>query len=68
VDGQPTGTASHLNELADGAYFSKDEIWDSDKSASGEFYYNTEHEDWDTDDEVEEAAADDMIKVIEGDW
>jgi len=41
---------------------------DLGKTASGEFYYNTEHEDWDTDDEVEEAAADDMIKVIEGDW
>jgi len=37
--------------------------------SSYKFYYNTEHEDYDTDDEVEEAnVADDMIKVIEGDW
>jgi len=69
VDGQPTCTASRLSELANGAYFSEDETWDLDKSASDGFYYNTEHEDCDTDDEVEEAnAADDMTKVIEGDW
>ena len=42
---------------------------DSDSSNEG-FAGDVEDETgWDTDDEVEEAnAADDMIKVIEGDW
>jgi hypothetical protein len=69
VDGQPTGSASCLSGLVGRAYFSEDEIWDSDKSVSDGFYCNTWDEGWDTDDEVEEAnAADDMVKIIEGDW
>lgn len=42
---------------------------DSDTSNGELNYYHDEGYDWDTDDEVEEAnAADDMIKIIEGDW
>jgi hypothetical protein len=36
VEGQPTGTAGRVSEVADGAYFSEDEIWDSDGSAGDE--------------------------------
>jgi hypothetical protein len=44
------------------------EIWGSDDSTSEGFYYNGD-EHWGTDDEAEEAnAADNIIKVIEGDW
>ncbi|RYP07906.1 hypothetical protein DL765_008976 [Monosporascus sp. GIB2] len=41
----------------------------SDTSDGELDHYLDEGHDWDTDDEVEEAnAADDMIKIIEGDW
>jgi len=69
LKGQPTGTTSRVSEVENEAYFSEDEICYSDGSAGDEFCYNSEHEDWDTDDEAEEAnAADDMIKILEGDW
>jgi len=46
---------------------SKDEFWMSDDSPEEASYDGKD--DWDTDDDVEEAnAADDMIKMIEGDW
>lgn len=42
---------------------------DSDTSSEGLACYFEGELGWDTDDEVEEAnAADDMIKIIEGDW
>jgi hypothetical protein len=43
---------------------------DSDTSSEGGTCYSEGEFGWtDTDDEVEEAnAADDMIKIIEGDW
>ena len=68
MNGQSTSTPNRLIELLDGAYSSEDEIWDSDESAD-ELFYNNEYEERDTDDEAEEAnAADDIIKIIEGDW
>ncbi|CZS92402.1 uncharacterized protein RAG0_02844 [Rhynchosporium agropyri] len=42
---------------------------DSDSSGDGTTHYFDEKLQYDTDDEVEEAnAADDMLKIIEGDW
>ena len=46
--------------------FSEDELRLSENSDEGLDY---DKNDWDTDDEVEEANAnDDMMKMIEGDW
>jgi hypothetical protein len=48
-------------------YYSEDEFEMSDNSCAEGFYY--EGDDWNTDDEVEEANAnDDITKMIEGDW
>jgi hypothetical protein len=69
VGGEPADTVNHFTELSDTpseriAYFSEDEIWDSDKS-SEKFCYMAKGDDRDADDEVEEAnAADDGMKVI----
>jgi hypothetical protein len=44
------------------------EIWGSDDSASERLYYNS-NEEWDIEDEAEEAnAADNIMKIIEGNW
>jgi hypothetical protein len=61
VGGERADRVNHITHLSDTSSdgiscFFEDEIWD-------------EGDDWDTDDEVEEAnAADDWLKIIEGDW
>jgi hypothetical protein len=73
VDSEP---AEKVNPLCkrpeierENCLFVGDRDLDSDDEAWEDSYYNINDEGWDTDDEVEEAnAADDMFKIIEGDW
>jgi hypothetical protein len=58
-----SGTSSHVVHFEDGY------DWDSDDGTSSHVVQFEDDYGWDTDDDIEEAnAADDMIKMIEGDW
>lgn len=59
-------TESVTSNPSDGTNLFSEE---SDASSEGHACYYKDQPDWDTDDEAEEANADDdMIKIIEGDW
>jgi hypothetical protein len=72
VHGESPEEAGYLNRAPDKLsighdYYSENEFGMSDDSCDEGFDYD--EDDWNTDDEAEEANAnDDIIKIIEGDW